>query len=156
MSVNAQNYIRPAPSPRAAAGEARFALGFRGPGGGGRGGHHDRDGAPAHVRQFEMAKKRAFEQGMIEGALKDTDSIGLSDWKAYSRATVGGESIGRWTTLAPYTIARMAKIANPMLESFGYDSIGDEWSESPEKARRRYELGLALNLAKSQGRRKTD
>jgi protein-tyrosine sulfotransferase len=92
-----------------------------------------------------------FEQGMVEGALKDSDSIGLSDWKAYSRASIGAESIGRWTSLAPYTIARLAKLANPMLESYGYDQVGDEWSESPEKARRRYELGLALNLAKSQG-----
>ena len=92
------------------------------------------------------------EDGMIENALSDSESIGLSDWKSYARGSIDTESIGRWSSLPPYTIARLASIANETLQVFGYDEIGDEWNESPELARRRYEIGLALNLAKSQGK----
>jgi protein-tyrosine sulfotransferase len=91
------------------------------------------------------------EEGMIENALNDSESIGLSDWKSYARASIGAESIGRWSSLPPYTISKLASIANETLQVFGYDEIDDEWNESPELARRRYEIGLALNLAKGQG-----
>jgi hypothetical protein len=87
--------------------------------------------------------------GLVEQALNSQGTIGLSDWKAFSKNSVDRGSVDRWKLCHPYALSQMAKVANATLAKFGYPEVVSAWDDSPRLAQRRYELALALNSAKS-------
>ncbi len=99
------------------------------------------------VRQLLEFLGEPWEDGLLERALGDAQSVGFGDWKTFSKGSVDASSVERWKTLPRATQQQLAGICNPLLERLGYDAIaGDD--EPDEDARRRYELGLLLGRLK--------
>jgi protein-tyrosine sulfotransferase len=85
-----------------------------------------------------------WEEGLVAKALTSREGGGLGDWKTYQRGRVDAESVGRWKTLPAPTLRIVAPIANPLLRQLGYEEVAVPPEEDADEARRRYELGLAL------------
>lgn len=83
-------------------------------------------------------------EGDVEAmlALDGGDEPGLGDWKTYQKSLVADTEVGRWSrALSLTTVARIAPVVNPLLETLGYRPVtGRELSA--EEARHRYQLGL--------------
>lgn len=82
-----------------------------------------------------------FDPALVETALRNTGHIGLGDWKTYEKDALDRSSIGRWQTLSPDILRRIAPVANPVLTELGYDAAPvDANPPSHEEALKRYEL----------------
>jgi hypothetical protein len=58
-------------------------------------------------------------------------------------------SVSRWKQLSRSTVTKLGAIVNPLLVESGYEPVPTEGaSPGDEVARRRYELGLAVNAIK--------
>ncbi len=100
--------------------------------------------AEATMATVFAALGESSEGWSLGATVKNQDELGLGDWKAFQRDSVQGDSIGRFRTLPPTEITRLAAIVNPTLERAGYEPIATRTLPSAEQARRRYQLGLML------------
>ncbi|MEX2122648.1 MAG: sulfotransferase, partial [Woeseia sp.] len=80
----------------------------------------------------------------LDASLRTSDSVGLGDWKTYSKDKIDTGRVGRWHDLSKHTISMMGRICNPVLEECGYAPVATRPQRSPEEARHRYELGLRI------------
>jgi len=87
----------------------------------------------------------------IAGAMQASGGVGLGDWKTYGKDTIDREGVGRWRALSEYTVSRMGRICNPMLEASGYPPVEVKEERSTAEARRRYELGLKMRRRSGRG-----
>jgi hypothetical protein len=86
---------------------------------------------------------------LIHSAVKHRENLGLGDWKTYSKDSVEKTSVSRWKQLSRSTVTKLGAIVNPLLVESGYEPVPTEGaSPGDEVARRRYELGLAVNAIK--------
>ena len=76
---------------------------------------------------------------------------GLGDWKTYQLESISDRSLGRWRTLPPDVLARLAPIANPGLQQLGYDPIEIKRMASGATARRALQLSLLAGQLKAKG-----
>ncbi|MGH8166654.1 MAG: sulfotransferase family protein, partial [Woeseiaceae bacterium] len=92
----------------------------------------------------------------LDASLRTSDSVGLGDWKTYSKEKVDTEHVNRWRNLSKHTISMMGRICNPMLEASGYAPVAVRPERSAEEARHRYQLGLRIrgDLAKNSDTRR--
>lgn len=81
----------------------------------------------------------------LQKVMEPPESMGLGDWKTYSKSRIDAESVGRWRGLSEHTISLMGRICNPMLEESGYAPVAVQEERSAQEARRRYELGLKVS-----------
>ena len=86
---------------------------------------------------------------MIQEAFKKKDTVGLSDWKTYKTQQINKGSVGRWKSLPEETIARLAKIVNPLMEPLGYDALNDTTME-PDRAHHLYQILLGVSRLKTE------
>jgi hypothetical protein len=87
----------------------------------------------------------------LQNVMKPPDSMGLGDWKTYSKDKIDAGSVGRWQSLSEHTISMMGRIVNPMLEASGYQPVAVLEERSVQEARRRYELGLKVSSRMRKG-----
>jgi protein-tyrosine sulfotransferase len=103
----------------------------------------------AEMRRMLEAAGASWDSAYLINAMGSTESVGLGDWKTYSKTNVDQGSVGRWTTLTRATIGELEPIMNATLERCGYERVELDDERSLEDARRRYELGLMLQSARS-------
>lgn len=89
-----------------------------------------------------------WSSALVEKAMGESDPKGFSDWKTFSKNKIDRSNIGRWRELSPATLSELSDIINPTLLECGYDQINIDLKDSDRKARRRYEMGLALQKMK--------
>lgn len=94
-------------------------------------------------RIFEFVGE-APDPSLVARALAPGEGGGLGDWKTWQRASVDAKSVGRWRTIPAPALRILAPIANPLLAQLGYDEVPLAAEAGADEARRRYELGLAL------------
>ncbi len=92
-----------------------------------------------------------YVDGLVETALTKSSGAGLGDWKTYERPKVTSASIDRWKEFTPATLSLLAPIVNPTLEAAGYDPVPARPLPTPEQARRRFELDLAIRAMRARG-----
>ena len=90
-----------------------------------------------------------WNEDSLDTALRKIDGAGLGDWKTYGKTKIDDASVSRWKTLPPYITSSLARICNPVLETFGYESVEIKEAESAEKARRRYQFSLMAGASKN-------
>jgi Sulfotransferase family len=83
---------------------------------------------------------------LLATARAGRETPGLGDWKTYQTAAITSRSVGRWRSLAPDVIARLAPVVNPVLEMTGYEPVPAP-RQLPRAAARRV-LQLSLLAAK--------
>lgn len=107
--------------------------------------YEDLVSAPAQTmsRVFEFLGE-SWDASLLATAFDQEGTKGFSDWKTYSKSAVEVSSMERWKRLSQATLAGLVDIVNPTLVECGYDPIESQAGDSDEFARRRYELGLAL------------
>lgn len=105
---------------------------------------------PANVLKdvFEFIEE-TWSEDLVETALSEPDAQGFSDWKTFATSQVVNTSANRWRSLSKATAAGLAPIVNPLLEACGYEAVRIDIKDSDVKARRRYEMGLALQKSKT-------
>lgn len=81
-------------------------------------------------------------------ALSGSESKGFSDWKTFSTTKIEAGNAGQWKRLSKETLADLACIANGELIAAGYDPLPETRRSDDTLARRRYEMGLALQSSK--------
>ena len=64
-----------------------------------------------------------FERQMLERDFRKTDQSGFGDHKSYQSSGISQQSRKRWTNLSQWMLNRLAELANPTLEKFGYDPM---------------------------------
>jgi hypothetical protein len=65
------------------------------------------------------------QTGIAERVLRNKETTGLGDWKAFQNSEVRTDSVGRWKRLSPAVLPKLARIANPVLQRAGYAPIAD-------------------------------
>ena len=90
-----------------------------------------------------------WNEDLLDAALSKIDGAGLGDWKTYGRAKIDDTSVNRWKTLPPSVASSLARICNPVLEKYGYESVEIKEADTAEKTRRRYLLSLMLGANKN-------
>jgi len=89
---------------------------------------------------------------LIRSGVKRKENLGLGDWKTYGKDSVENTSVSRWKQLSRTTVSKLGAIVNPTLVECGYEPVPTEAAPAGDDvARRRYELGLALNAMKREG-----
>lgn len=101
----------------------------------------DPDATTAKIAQFINVD---WSSDWVEASLQTSDSVGLGDWKTYSKDKIDTEGVDRWRNLSDHTISMMGAICNSMLDASGYAPVEIKPERSPQEARRRYELGLRI------------
>ena len=92
-----------------------------------------------------------WADGLIRSGVKRKGNLGLGDWKTYGKSSVDTTSVSRWKQLSRSTVSKLGAIVNPLLVECGYEPVPTEGaSPGDEVARRRYELGLAVNAIKGE------
>ncbi len=92
-----------------------------------------------------------WADGLIRSGVKRKENLGLGDWKTYGKSSVETTSVSRWKQLSRSTVSKLGAIVNPLLVECGYEPVPTEGaSRGDEVARRRYELGLAVNAIKGE------
>lgn len=90
-----------------------------------------------------------WDEELLQRALTGTDNAGFGDWKTYRSSEVVGSSVGRWHSLSPAVVARLAEIVNDTLQDAGYERVAIEpVSDDDAEAQRRYELGLLIQASR--------
>ncbi|MDH4261015.1 MAG: sulfotransferase [Gammaproteobacteria bacterium] len=92
-------------------------------------------------------------QALLDALLQDAPS-GLGDWKSYGKTGVDPDSIGRWHSLSPATLFRLAPIVNPVLQRAGYDAVDPGPAPDAGQAIRRYEKVMSVQALRSRSRQK--
>lgn len=95
----------------------------------------------SHVLEFIGEK---YSDEMMQKGLSNTEDLGLSDPKCLQQENVTKNSIKRWEDLSSPQLSYLAAIANPLLETLGYDVIKVDENPSTIDARRRYELEIIM------------
>jgi LPS sulfotransferase NodH len=108
----------------------------------------DADGVMGKIADFVGVE---CPSDWLQNVMKPPDSMGLGDWKTYSKDTIDKGSVGRWQSLSEHTISTMGRIVNPMLEASGYAPVAVQEARSAQEARRRYELGLKVSSRMRKG-----
>jgi protein-tyrosine sulfotransferase len=96
------------------------------------------------TRKIAEFVKVDWSADWVGRAMQSSSSVGLGDWKTYTKDKIDSEGVGRWKKFSKHTISAMAKICNPTLVANGYSPVEIEDERSAEEARRRYELGLRI------------
>ena len=91
-----------------------------------------------------------FEDRMIEAALTGTGSLGLGDWKAYSKTSIDTSSVGRSASLSTFMKNELGGVMNTLLVECGYDPVAVQSTESDASADRRYQLSLMVERLRGQ------
>ncbi len=84
----------------------------------------------------------------LDSALEGMEQLGFSDHKSYQHTKVHGASVARWHSVPSAMVARVAPLANPLLEMLGYDLLPGDGSPDVHESRTRYERSLAIHAAK--------
>jgi hypothetical protein len=109
----------------------------------------------AVVREILEFVGEPWDDGLLDRALSEANSVGFGDWKTYGRKRIDTASVERWRKLPTPTQAALAEICNPTLELLGYDEVVIE-DEDEDDARRRYELGLLVNRMRAAKAQESD
>ncbi len=89
-----------------------------------------------------------MQDNLIEMALKNTETLGLSDHKSYQESSVHEKSIGKWNSIPLPQVKELAPLINPLLDILGYDLIEIDSNFNIEDSRNRYINSLAVNASK--------
>jgi amino acid adenylation domain-containing protein len=100
-------------------------------------------------RLFEFLGEH-WQDDIVSAALSRSGKSGLGDWKAYSRTSIGAESVARWHALPPGVISRLGEICNPTLQECGYEPVRILPGHDQREARKRYNLALSVGLGNSE------
>jgi protein-tyrosine sulfotransferase len=87
---------------------------------------------------------------LVRRAMAETGIVGLGDWKTYEKTRISDDSVGRWQSLSPHRIRRLAAIVNPLLGEFGYPEIVVEKKMDPQQARHLYQKRMWVAKLKSE------
>jgi hypothetical protein len=85
---------------------------------------------------------------LIDEALNETGSLGLGDWKTYSRKTIDASSVGRGASLSSFMRNALGDVMNPRLIECGYDPVQIQASDQDASVDRRYQLSLMVERLK--------
>lgn len=96
----------------------------------------------AHILEFIGEE---YSNEMLTKGLANTTDLGLSDGKCLLQKNVTKAYTNRWKDLSEPQLSHLAKIANPLLETLGYDVIDVDESLSVDDARREFELRTILS-----------
>jgi protein-tyrosine sulfotransferase len=103
----------------------------------------------AVLRRIFSQLDEQWDDGLLQRALSGTDNPGFGDWKTYRSGEVLGSSVGRWKSLSPPVVARLAGIVNDTLTDAGYEAVAVEPAATDDaEAQRRYELGLLIQASR--------
>lgn len=97
----------------------------------------------ATLRRILEFLGESWEDDLLARALEPHRHDGFGDWKAYGRASIDAESVGRWRRLAPGTIRQLAEIVNPTITRWGYAAVEPTTADDQAEALRRYQMGIA-------------
>jgi protein-tyrosine sulfotransferase len=101
-------------------------------------------------RVFDFLGEPADVPVLLAHALRETEAVGLGDWKTYEHRAIHAESVGRWQRLSPSTVHRLVPIVAAEMALAGYPPIAAERAPQSEVARRQYELGLLVTHMRSE------
>jgi len=91
-----------------------------------------------------------FEDELIGAALGDTGSLGLGDWKTYSRKSIDASSVGRSDSLGPFMRNALGEVMNARLVESGYEPVPVRESAGDASVDRRYQLSLMVERLKGE------
>lgn len=86
-----------------------------------------------------------YSTDILTRGLTNTTDLGLSDDKCLLQNNVTKANINRWKNLNKHQLAYLASIANPLLETLGYEAININENLSDNEARRQYELRMIMS-----------
>lgn len=114
---------------------------------------HDPVGALTRI--FEFLDEPADVPAIL-GSLGRAEAVGLGDWKTYDRGEVSERSVGRYRSLSPWTVERLAPIVSDLMARLDYDPIrshaGDVGSQRWQELSRQV---TGMKLASTQPVRST-
>jgi protein-tyrosine sulfotransferase len=105
------------------------------------------------TRVFDFLQEPT-DVGQLLGSLHNSDSVGLGDWKTYSRQEVNQKSVGRHRTLSPWTVERLVPIVSDVMARLDYEPVKSRMSDAD--AQRMSELsrqvtGMKLSSMRPRG-----
>ena len=107
---------------------------------------------PAKVmRRVLDGVQEPWHANLVDDAMANEGQLGFGDWKTLGRTGVDQSSVGRFDELTAANISSLGRIANPTLLKCGYEAVRVMPELTPEEGRRRYDLGMRLQVLRGDG-----